>query len=61
MFTTATGSLPCNDKAWSASTLDFVLVGGNAWDGSADGLFTFEVNASVSLSYVAFGALGLDF
>lgn len=61
LYTTAAGSLPCDDKAWSASSLDLVDVGGSAWAGSADGLFAFRVNDAVGFSYVSVGGLGLDF
>lgn len=61
MFTTATGSLPGNDAAWSSSTLACVFVGGGALDGSEGGLFAVHVNMSIGFSGVYFGALGLDF
>ena len=61
MYPTAAGNLPCDDVAWSASTLNLVIVGGSAWDGSGDGLFAFAVNNSVGVSAVNCGGLGLDF
>ena len=61
MFATATGSLPCNDNAWSASTLDCVIVGGSAWNGSDSGLFAFSVGVPAGSSSMDYNALGLDF
>ena len=35
-----------------------LLVGSNTWNGSNDGLFTFNVDNSVGISNVNYGALG---
>ena len=61
MFTTATGtSNGCNDAAWSGDGLNLIALGGSAWGGSSDGLFTFDCNNSVGISSVHYSSVAVD-
>ena len=61
MFATATGtSNGCNDSAWSNDTLNLVILGGGAWNGSSAGLFTFSCNNAVGDSRVLYSSVAVD-
>ena len=61
MFTTATGtSNGCNDAAWSTGNLNLVVLGGSAWYGSSDGLFTFNCGNAVGYSDVSCSSVAVD-
>ena len=62
IFPTSVGSpTPSNDCCWSAAGLDTVCLGGDAWLGGSDGLFTFVSNNAVGFSDVNIGALAVEF
>lgn len=52
-------TIVCNDGFWSAGGLRLLILGGSAWDGSADGLFCWVSNFAVGLSDVYIGALAV--
>ena len=52
---------PSDDCGWSITTLDLVVVGGRAWDGSRDGLFAWASADAVGYTGVGCGALGVEF
>ena len=61
MFTTATGtSNGCNDNAWRTGGLNLVVLGGDAWAGSSDGLFAFVCSNAVSFSNVNCSSVAVD-
>ena len=61
MFTTATGtSNGCNDVAWSTGNLNPVLLGGSAWNGSWDGLFTFICRDAVGSTSADYSSVAVD-
>ena len=57
--TNSSSTIVCNDNFWSASGLRLLIVGGNAWYGSADGLFCFASSNAVGFSDVGYGAVGV--
>ena len=62
IFPTSVGSpTPSNDCCWSAAGLDTVSLGGGAWHGGLDGLFTFGCDNAVGVTYSFFGALAVEF
>ena len=61
-FPTAIGSSsPTGDRCWANTDFNCVIVGGGAWDGSAVGLFCFDVSGSVGSVAYSIGALGIEF
>ena len=62
IFPTSAGSpTPSNDCCWSAAGLDTVFLGGSAWNGGSDGLFTFASDRAVGNSSVSIGVLAVEF
>ena len=61
MFTTATGtSNGCNDGDWSNGNLNLVILSGDAWNGSSDGLFAFVCGNAVGISSVNYSSVAVD-
>lgn len=57
--TNSSSTIVCNDNFWSAGGLRLLIVGSDAWTGSADGLFCFSSCDAVGYSAVSFGAVGV--
>ena len=52
---------PSGDDWWSINGFNCVVVGGSAWTGSSDGLFTFAVTNAVGAVLVSGGAVAIEF
>ena len=62
IFPTSVGSpTPSNDCCWSTAGLNTVFLGGDAWVGGSDGLFTFNSSGAVGFSGGSFGVLAVEF